>query len=240
MPRDRRLYMTFPIDFDEHPKVSPLSDAAFRAFVEMNAYSRRQDLNGRIPVQVAKKRWKSRALTELVESHPERPLVVLDGADYVIRDYAQHQFTSADLEELRSKRAAAGAKGGAAKAAARAEQTVSKPLASAIAKGQQNVAGFRVQGVNQDLTRNPPNRNAPAEDDLLGQLDPVIASVVSATAELGLKVHPLCASSVVEFIDGRRGRNASPVKVPTRYYPDTIRRSWPEVEKFIHEQGLAS
>jgi len=45
---------------------------------------------------------------------------------------------------------------------------------------------------------------------------------------------------VVEFIESRRGRNRPPVKVPTKYYPDAIRQSWPEVEKFIHEKGLAS
>lgn len=30
MPRDARLYMTFPIDFHRHPKIARLSDAAFR------------------------------------------------------------------------------------------------------------------------------------------------------------------------------------------------------------------
>jgi hypothetical protein len=118
MPRDPRLYMTFPIDFDEHPKVEPLSDAAFRAFVAMNGYSRRQKLDGRIPAVVARKRWRVRELTELVNSDPERPLVLIDGDTYVIRDYAEHQFTTADEAELHERKARAGAAGGRAKARA--------------------------------------------------------------------------------------------------------------------------
>lgn len=156
MPRDRRLYMTFPIDFDEHPKIVPLSDAAFRTFVAMNGYSRRNDLDGRIPVKTAKSKWRPRALTELVESHPERPLVLIDGDVYVIRDYAEHQFTTEDLDDLRAKRAEAGAKGGRAKAVALAKQRSSKPLASAKAKGQQTVskpvAEIRDQGSMTDMT----------------------------------------------------------------------------------------
>ncbi|MGN6199104.1 hypothetical protein [Humibacter sp.] len=138
MPRDRRLYMTFPIDFYEHPKVVPLSDAAFRAFVEMNGYSRRHDLDGRIPAKAARLKWRSRALAELVASHPERPLVTLDGDEYVIRDYAEHQFTADDLEALRAKRSQAGAKG-----AAKRWHNDATPVANAIANESQNMARDR-------------------------------------------------------------------------------------------------
>lgn len=237
MPRDRRLYMTFPIDFDEHPKVLPLSDAAFRAFVEMNAYSRRNDLDGRIPAVVAKLRWKSRVLAELVASHDERPLVLLDGATYVLREYREHQFTLGDLESLRQKRSEAGAKG-AAKRWHKDAKPVANAMANASEKGWQKMARVQSSENNQDLTTNPPEVGAQAEDD--ASLSPTVAAVVRATAECGLRVHPLCASSVVDFIESRRGRNPRPVKVPTKYYPDAIRQSWPEIEKFIHENGLAS
>ena len=90
----------------------------------------------------------------------------------------------------------------------------------------------------QDLNTRPNSRSSPVEDD--SSLSPTVAAVVQVTAECGLRVHPLCAPSVVEFIESRRGRNRPPVKVPTKYYPDAIRQSWPEVEKFIHEKGLAS
>lgn len=145
MPKDSRLYMTFPIDFDEHPKVAPLSDAAFRAFIEMNAYSRRQSLDGRIAAATARRRWRAKPLAELVCSHPERPLVALVGDEYVIRDYAEHQLTTTDIETLREKRAAAGRKGGTAKANAKA-------IATAIAKQGAVATRKQSQESRDDLT----------------------------------------------------------------------------------------
>lgn len=243
MPRDRRLYMTFPIDFDEHPKVEALSDAAFRAFVSMNGYSRRHDLDGSIPAQLARKKWKPRVLAELVASHPERPLVLLDGDNYLIRDYTEHQFTTADLEDLKAKRSAAGAKGGMARAAALAKQTAGKDVANAKANTKQvaKQTGSRDQGSGkyQDLTSHPDLSSAPVEDDL-SHLDPVIAAVVRATAEGGLRISPLCAPTLIAFLESRRGVRPHPIKAPLRYYPKAIAESWPEVEKFIHEEGLAS
>lgn len=141
MPRDKRLYMTFPIDFPDHPKVVPLSALAKWSFVEMNAYSRRLGLDGRIPIATARVKWSRKVLADLVSSDPDRPLVILEPDAYVIRDYAEHQFTSDDIEELHEKRAKAGSMGG--NAAAKAKQTGSKPVASATANGQQNAAGLR-------------------------------------------------------------------------------------------------
>lgn len=141
MPRDQRLYMTFPIDFPDHPKVKPLNPTAKWTFVEMNAYSRRLGLDGRIPAATARAIWPKKPLADLVASHPERPLVLLDGETYVIRDYADHQQTTGDIEDLRQKRALAGAKGGKAKA--EAQQQGSKPLASAKAKDEQTEAELR-------------------------------------------------------------------------------------------------
>lgn len=108
MPRDRRLYMTFPNDFWTHPKVARLSDAAFRAFVEANGHSRMRETDGLIEKEDAEFMWSETALDELLVSHPTRPLVVREGENYLIRDYAEHQLTKADREELIEKRAAAG------------------------------------------------------------------------------------------------------------------------------------
>lgn len=110
MPRDKRLYMTFPIDFWTHPKVSRLSDAAFRAFVESNGHSRMIESDGRIESEDAEFMWDASALQELCKSHPTRPLMYVDGEEYVLRDYAEHQFTKADRDELSQKRRAAAEK----------------------------------------------------------------------------------------------------------------------------------
>jgi len=144
MPRDRRLYMTFPIDFPDHPKVKPLTPLAKWTFVEMNAYSRRLGLDGRIPATVANLMWGKKPLADLIASHAERPLILFEGDEYIIRDYSEHQFTSEDLEDLHEKRSRAGAMGGKAKA--EAKQTASKPLASATANGYQTASKSLANG----------------------------------------------------------------------------------------------
>lgn len=126
MPRDQRLYMTFPIDFWTHPKVARLSDAAFRAFVESNGHSRMRETDGVLEADDAEFLWPPEVLAELVKSHPLRPLMVRDGSgNYVLRDYAEHQFTKADREELTEKRARAG-RASASKRRATAEHVLSK------------------------------------------------------------------------------------------------------------------
>lgn len=138
--------MTFPIDFPQHPKVRPLSVAAKWGFVEMNAYSRQQGLDGVIPVRAAKTMWTARVLAELVGSHPERPLVQLVDEDYVIRDYEQHQFTNADLADLHEKRALAGSKGGKATANA---QALAKGSLEQIPAESESESGLATTRLNQ-------------------------------------------------------------------------------------------
>ena len=123
MPRDQRLYMTFPIDFHRHPKVSRLSDAAFRAFVESNGESRIAESDGRLDGPDAEFMWSREALQELLDSHPSRPLMIRDDDAYVLRDYAEHQFTKADRDALSEKRAKAGRASADARRA-RAEQVL--------------------------------------------------------------------------------------------------------------------
>ena len=124
MPKDQRMFMTFPNDFWMHPKVALLSVEAKWTFVEMNGYSRMQDLDGVIPTPMANRLWDEAVLNELVASHPERPLVVRDSDNLIIRDYAEHQQTTADREDLSKKRSDAGVKG-------RAKQLAGKDWASA-------------------------------------------------------------------------------------------------------------
>jgi hypothetical protein len=112
MPKDKRLWMTFPIDFWQHPKIAPLSDAAFRTFVEMNGYSRMQDLDGRIPVSIARRLWRAKALNELTRNDHSKPSVSLVDDVYVIWNYAEHQETRADREAREARNRANGAKGG--------------------------------------------------------------------------------------------------------------------------------
>ena len=163
MPRDSRQFITLPLDFADHPKVAPLSDAAFRTFIELNIYSRQHELDGVIPVKTARARWKAKALAELVDTHTDRPMVILDDQNYVLRNYDEHQITKAEMDEIRLKRAESGAAGGRATASKRVakvqqvlQQTGGKPLASAVAKVQQTgskpLADLRLQTLDVRTT----------------------------------------------------------------------------------------
>lgn len=123
--KDERLYMTFPIDMHRHPKLTRLSVAAKWAFVEMNGEARIADNDGVFTVEEAEFLWPVEVLDELVRSHPTRPLVERDGERYVLREFAKHQQTRAEREELRAKRVEAGRKGGLAKSQASARGALS-------------------------------------------------------------------------------------------------------------------
>lgn len=114
MPRDKRLYMTFPIDIHRHPKLARCSPAAKWTFVEMNGEARIAENDGIFSRAEAEFMWPIEHLDELINSHPTRPLVERSRWKYKIRDYEEHQLTRADREELTSKRKAAGQKGGQA------------------------------------------------------------------------------------------------------------------------------
>lgn len=143
-PKDDRLFIRITLDFFENPKVFPLSPAAKLAFLEMIAWSARTHTDGRIRQRLALAMWTPEIVEELLDSDPERPLLVEGENDYFIHDYAEHQQTTADIEAVREARRAAGRKGGLAKAAAQKGVSskkvakASKPLAKPAEKENEN------------------------------------------------------------------------------------------------------
>lgn len=139
-PKDDRLFIRITLDFFDSEKVFPLSPGAKLAFIEMIAWSARQHTDGRIRKRLALARWTPDIIEELLDSDPERPLLVDGDTDYFIHDYAEHQQTTADIEAVREARRAAGRKGGLAKAAAQKGVSskkvakASKPLAKPAEK----------------------------------------------------------------------------------------------------------
>lgn len=107
--KDRRLYARLDIGFDEHDKIYPLSDAAFRALVEATLYARRQLTDGFLAERLAVKRWGGDVLEELSTNDPVRPSLVRVDGGWQIHDFAEHQTTNADIEAKREH----GAKGAA-------------------------------------------------------------------------------------------------------------------------------
>lgn len=113
MPRDTRLYMTFPNDFHRHPKLLRLPVDVRWAFVEMNGEARLADNDGVFSADDAEFMWSREVLDALVKSHPVRPLVVRrDTGEYVIRDYGEHQQTRAERESRAARSRENGSKGG--------------------------------------------------------------------------------------------------------------------------------
>ena len=127
MAKRKDLFVKMSLDYADHPKIAGLSDAAFRAHVEMILYSARYETDGHIPLAFAK-RVPAGARTELLNNDPTKPsLREVASGGYVLHGYEDHQTTKAEMDDLRRKRAESGRLGGIAKA--------SKPLASATPVG---------------------------------------------------------------------------------------------------------
>lgn len=120
---DRRIWARITVDFADSPKVVVLSDAAFRALVEMILWCRRGETDGVIPRVYADRRWgydsyttrstdpdTSRStdpITELRTNHPERPsLGVNADGDYVLRDFLEHQDSKEQSDARRARNSA--------------------------------------------------------------------------------------------------------------------------------------
>lgn len=112
MPKDQRLYITLPIDIHRHPKLRNQPAEVKWAFVEMNIEAVIAGNDGRFAAEDAEFLWPTTVLDALTKTHPTRPLVIRDGGDYVIREFAEHQMTTADRERRAEVSRANGRKGG--------------------------------------------------------------------------------------------------------------------------------
>lgn len=112
MPKDPRLYMTFPIDAHRHPKLMRLDVAVRWTFFEMNGEARIADNDGVFDATEAEFLWPAEHLAALVASHPTRPLVLREGDSYIIREFAEHQYTRAQREHVSSINRENGRRGG--------------------------------------------------------------------------------------------------------------------------------
>ena len=129
MSKDDRLYGKFTLDFADNPKILPLSDSAFRCMVEATLYSRRMMTDGFLATRLAVAKWGLEALQELATNDPLKPsLFEVDGG-WMIRDFADHQDTRAEIEARRARNAANGSLGGKARAKRLASDSLSETQA---------------------------------------------------------------------------------------------------------------
>lgn len=243
MPRDQRLYMTFPNDFHRHPKLQKLPVEVRWTFVEMVGEARLADNDGRFTAEDAEFMWPISHLDALAASHPTRPLVVRerDGGDYVIRDYAEHQQTRAEREALAEKRAEAGRKGGLAKSQASAKPVPSREKQTqaesesesedfySLSKSQSSSNRARV---STDAIHVPEMTRKLAARRGVSNLRSVVDAIVRHT---GVTVDANGALQVALWILDKPSTAPS---APQRYVTGAIAKSPLEVQQFIHERAL--
>lgn len=133
MRSDERLFAPFPIEMDEHPKIMPLSDAAFRALFEATFYSRRMLSDGFLDERIVLRRWGQAVADELSSNDPEKPSWIRVEGGWRIHDFEKFHPLRSDIEAKKTKKQQAGSLGGKrsgevrrSKAEAQAKQTRSK------------------------------------------------------------------------------------------------------------------
>jgi hypothetical protein len=161
--KDDRLYAKFTLDFADHEKIMPLSSDAFRCLVEATLWSRRLQTDGLLPRRLAVARWSLEILTELCENDDEKPSLIEVEKGWLIRDFAEHQDTKAEIEARRAQAKAAGQLGGLAKAkrpAKRpAKRTVSAPLSKSLAETETETVSVVAKNGGEVTLGNAPDRN---------------------------------------------------------------------------------
>lgn len=230
--KDTRTYITVHDRMPENRKIRPLSDKAFRTLFELWCWCSQERNDGKIEARALKTFGTPRARSELISAGLIEPTGDEDGS-YQVHDYLEHQRSRAQIEELSQKRAEAGKRGGRpAKAKQPETKLVSKTEAKKTHLHLQQIDDLNPSS-QRSLRSDTPPEDEPVDNSLFG-------IIIGTAAEAGITLHPLVVPDVIAFIDSRRGPRAKPVEVPTRYYPGVMRRSWAEVEQFIHDRGLAS
>ena len=131
--RDPRVWARLTVDFADSPKIASLSDAAFRALVEMILWSRRMNTDGVLPARLVETHWVTHWVTEsvtqsvtqtetqsvtdpvaeLLSNDPDCPSLRRDErGNYVIHDFLEHQESAADVKARLARNRANGQRGG--------------------------------------------------------------------------------------------------------------------------------
>lgn len=173
--------------FPEHPKVTRLSDAAFRLHVSAICYSNRQETDGVIPEAQAALLVRTRKLRALINELVASGLWEVDHLGWRIHDYLEYQPSRADQQAMRKARAAAGQIGGFRSGVARRSKGEAKPnqVASSPLEANANPR-TRTRPVPQGTTsKEAPTRVGADSSDLGDVVADVISAYVGARRENG-------------------------------------------------------
>jgi hypothetical protein len=97
---DHRVFVRIHHGYDEHPKVMPLTDAAFRAHIEAICWASRNEGRYRIPKTVACKKWRPKVIRELLDA------VLFEdcGDTYEVHDYLDFNRSAEEIAAYREAR----------------------------------------------------------------------------------------------------------------------------------------
>lgn len=149
--KDKRLYARIALDFDENPKIQPLSPEAFRCLIEAILWSRRNLTDGFLSKRLALARWSLEHLQELCHNDDQNPSLIESQEGWKIHDFASMQDTKAEIEARTARAVSAGRKGGLAKAKQTAKQTAKQKPSKLLSK---NLAETETETYNLEATPN--------------------------------------------------------------------------------------
>lgn len=153
--KDTRLFARLDLDYADHPKIGQLSDAAFRAHIEMILYARKYMTDGIIPQRVAK-RFAGEPLSELLANDAANPsLVDLGDGTYRLHGYADMNETRAEIEHRSRVNAENGRRGGLSKS-----RTASRP-AKRLAGDSPSDSSSEFVAETETETETPPKGGVP-------------------------------------------------------------------------------
>jgi hypothetical protein len=169
MHDDSRLYAKLTLDFADSPKIAPLSDRAFREYVEALLWSTRIMTDGLIPDRMIQKLFSFEALDELTSNDLNNPSLIMVEGGYQIHDFEKHQNTRDKIQKKRD----AGRLGGLAKARNSAESSDSVAGArDSLQQKSSSPLAIQIQIPNEDTNRDSPRkRGSRLPDDFQATLE---------------------------------------------------------------------
>lgn len=243
--KDDRLFLQLALDFDDNPKIRPLSDKAFRTLVQLLLYSAKAGTDGKIDPGLFRTFGTAKARQELLSNHPTRPSVMEHDGAFWLHHFDRHNRTVAEIEELSQKRAAAGAKGGKAKASAKQQpkQTPQQPAGRVPPRSpdpqmyrsdQDSSSSVQLVDASEDGTDDELNAQAIRSFGYLELEDfpRVRSEIAKATGRIPT---PLQVTQIAQTILARGGAKRS----PTGYVLASIRTDWAEWQQWL-DTGAAS
>lgn len=245
--KDDRLFVQLALDFDDNPKIRPLSDKAFRTLVQLLLYSAKAGTDGRIDPALFRTFGTPKARTELLTNHPTRPSVSERDGAFWLHHFERHNRTVAEIEELSKKRAEAGSKGGQAKASGKqeAKQVLQQnagsvpprspdPQITDIRSDQDSSSSVQLVDANRYGTEDELNAQAIRSFGYLELEDfpRVRSEIAKATGRIPT---PLQVTQIAQTILARGGAKRS----PTGYVLASIRADWAEWQQWL-DNGVAS